>query len=32
MNLLKKLKKQEIIERQKEELEIEIILQKIQSL
>lgn len=32
MNLLKKLKKQEIIERQKEELEIEIILQKIQNL
>ena len=32
MNLLKKLKEQEIIERQKEELEIEIILQKIQNL
>ncbi len=32
MNLLKKLKEQEVVERQKEEKEIEIILQKIQNL
>jgi hypothetical protein len=32
MNLLKNLKEQEIVERQKEEKEIELLLQKIQNL